>query len=299
MHEEINNFLTYLKTQKGLKDNSIIAYKKDLHKFEEYLTDERISLDNLKRYQFRAFLAELNNRKLSNKSINRILAAIKGFIKYKIRFGYKDTATILEIESLKTSTYLPKFLFDDEINELLNFTCIKKEDFRDKALFELIFATGLRVSEVVNIILPDINQSKKQIKVMGKGSKERIVIYGDHCKTLLENYLSIRDNFIKDANTPPHQSKSLFLNKYGKTLTTRGVRYILDKRIKQTALLKKISPHALRHSFATCMIRNGADIRTVQILLGHESLATTQIYTHLNLDELKDIHYKFHPHGKD
>ena len=291
LDRDIEKYLLYLSSQKGLSENTIISYKNDLNKFYNYLTKENLDFENLKRYHFRGFLVELSKEKMNKKSINRILASIKGFVRYKIRYGYKDKANILEVESQKTAKYLPKFLFEEEFDTLINFSCNKKEDFRDRAIFELIFATGLRVSELTSLDLSHISSFNNEIRITGKGDKERIVLYGEKCKEILKEYLNVRDEFNPKEN-------ALFLNLSGKRLSQRGVRHILDKRIKEISFKKKISPHSLRHSFATAMIRNGADIRTVQTLLGHSSLATTQIYTHLGLDELKDIHYKFHPHGK-
>lgn len=289
--KEINNYLDYLSSQKGSSENTKKSYQKDLTKFFNYLESENIDFSEMKRSDFRSFLAELNRGKLENSSINRMISSIKGYVKYKKRFGYIDKSGILEIESLKTKKYLPNFLFDEEYSKLISFARNNKEDYRDIALFELIFSTGLRVSEAVSLQLSDVRNKNGEITIIGKGDKQRTVIYGDKFKKALSEYLAIRDQFNPKTN-------SLFLNNKGGALSDRGVRYILEKRIKETALLKNISPHGLRHSFATTLIRNGADIRTVQILLGHSNLSTTEIYTHLGLDELKDIHYKYHPHGK-
>ncbi|MBN2546957.1 MAG: tyrosine-type recombinase/integrase [Spirochaetes bacterium] len=289
--EEIQNYLDFLKTQKGLSNKSIISYKNDLIKFYDFLKSENLCMTELKRYHFRSFLAELNNNRLKNTTINRILASVKGFIKYKIRFDYKDSASILDIESQKTNKYSPLFLFDKEYNNLISFECKNFSDYRDRAIFELIFSTGVRVSELVSINVSSININN-EIKIKGKGNKERIVLFGKICAKIINDYLKVRNEIcINDE-------KALFLNKKGKRLTDRGIRYIFKKRIVEISLSKNISPHSLRHSFATSLIKNGADIRTVQILLGHSSLSTTQKYTHLGLDELKDIHYKYHPHGK-
>lgn len=287
---EIQNYLDFLKSQKGLSKNSIIAYKKDLYKFRNYLLSENLTLDKLERYHFRSFLATLSSNGLSNTSINRVIACLKGFIKYKSRYGYKDIANILETEVQKSSKRLPSFIFEKEFEKLLDFECKNEFDFRDKAIFELLFSTGMRVSELVSINREDIT-NKNEIKISGKGNKERYVLFGEKARIAINNYIRVRDKIaLIDEN-------ALFVNKVGKRLSDRGVRLILEKRIIETSLRKKISPHSLRHSFATYLIRNGASIRTVQILLGHASIATTQKYTHLNLDELKELHKKYHPHA--
>lgn len=288
---EIIFFVNYISSQKGLSENTILAYESDLRKFFEYLEKENLNLDELKRFHFRGFLNDLSRQKLSKTSINRIISAVKSFIRFKIRSGYKDKASILEVESQKKSQYLPNFLFDEELNQLLSFDRNKKEDYRDAAIFELIFSTGLRVSELVSIDLSDINESK-EIRIIGKGNKERIVLYGERAKSMLNQYMEVRSLF-------KPKEDALFLNNRGKRLTTGGVEFLLEKRINEVCLTKRISPHGLRHSFATHLIRNGADIRSVQTLLGHASLSTTQIYTHFDLDKLKEMHYKYHPHGKE
>lgn len=294
MTEEVESYLDYLSSQRGLAANSIISYANDLQRFYKYLEREGLYLDGLERFQFRAFLAELNAEKLSASTINRILSAIKGFIRFRLRAGLKDSASILEIESLKKGQYLPLFLFENELSQLLDFECSKREDFRDHLLFELIFSTGLRVSEAVSLNISSPDMQTREIRVVGKGDKERIVLFSRECWKSLHYYFEqVREQF-----RPVAGEEALFLNFQGKRLTTRGVNYLLDKRVKETALAKKISPHALRHSFATSLLKNGADIRTVQTLLGHSQLSTTQIYTHLGLDELKDMHYRYHPHGR-
>ena len=179
-------------------------------KFEEYLKNEKIVLNGLQRHQFRGFLAELNHKKLKSTTVNRILTAIKGFIKYKIRYGYKDSAGILEVESQKTIKKLPTFLFDEEKKDLLEFNCEAKTDFRDKAIFELLLASGMRVSEIVNLNFNDIHSSK-EIKITGKGNKERIVLYTDKCSKTLKEYLSVRETFIKNNKN----EMALFLNEKG------------------------------------------------------------------------------------
>jgi len=295
-NEEIEKFLNYLASQKGLSKNTISAYKKDLLKFQEYLNSEKIDFSSMKRYEFRGFLASLNSDKLLATTVNRALAAIKSFVKYKIRFGYADSAGVLEVESMKNAKKLPGFLFNEEIKDFLDFENNGKAQdrflLRDKSLFELLISSGLRVSEVVALDVTDVF-SGGEMKIMGKGSKERFVFYNERSKESIKKYLEVRFLFLKGNKN----ERALFLNASGSRLTDRGVRYLLYKRLIEISLLKHISPHSLRHTFATILVKNGADIRSVQELLGHSSLATTQIYTHLGLDDLKDIHHKYHPHG--
>lgn len=293
LKNELENYIEFLKTQKGYSLNTLVAYKRDILLFFNYLEEDEISFFKLKRRHIRSFLAFLSQQRLKKVTINRIITSIKGFIRYKIRYDYSDISNILEVESQKTESYFPKFLFENEMEQLLGFDCTKKEDYRDRVIIELIFSTGVRVSELTNMELSDIDYKNREINVIGKGNKERIVLFGTRCKALLEEYVTIRDSF-----NPLSNERALFLNTKGGRLTQRGVRFVIEKRTKQVALKKNISPHSLRHSFATSMLRNGADIRTVQTLLGHSQLSTTQIYTHLTLDNLKDIHHKYHPHGK-
>ncbi len=285
-------FLNYIKSQKGLSDNSIKAYGKDVERFLEYLSEEELQLEGLQRHQFRGFLAELNYRKLSKTTINRVLAGVKCYIEFLVRGGYKDTAGILELEGLRTPEHLPTFLYEKEVAELVDFECKTRLDFRDRLILQMLFSTGMRVSELVAVNLTDISFSQKEIRTIGKGNKERIVLFNDKCKRFMDEYLAIRGEFRSEPT-----ERALFLNDRGGRLSDRSVRTILKNRMYDTSIRAKISPHSLRHSFATALLRNGADVKSVQTLLGHSNLSTTQIYTHLTLDELKDVHSHFHPHG--
>lgn len=290
--DSLKNFITYLQAQKGLSEKSITAYTKDVSMFFDFLKKESLDLENLERQNIRAFLAECNHKGLSKTSINRILSGIKSYIRYICRNGYKDTAGILEIESQKKPEHLPTFLFEKEVKELADFECHTILDYRDKLIIELLFATGLRVAELVSINLGDISHKIREIRITGKGNKERIVLFSQRCEKVLADYLNIRTDF-----KPTLSENALLLNNRGTRLSDRSVRNILNNRIFNTAIHKNISPHTLRHSFATYLLQNGADIKTVQTLLGHSNLSTTQIYTHLTLEELKDVHATFHPHG--
>ncbi len=290
--ELLKPFITYLQAQKGLSPKSVTAYTKDISMFLDFLENENLELNNLERQNMRAFLAECNHRGLSKNSINRILSGIKSYTRFLCRNGYKDTAGILEIESQRKPEHLPNFLFEKEVNELTDFECNTSQDYRDKLIIELLFATGLRVAELISINLTDISHKMREIRITGKGNKERIVLFSQQCEKILSSYLQIRASF-----KPQPTENALLLNNRGTRLSDRSIRNILNQRIINTAVHKKISPHTLRHSFATYLLQNGADIKTVQTLLGHSNLSTTQIYTHLTLEELKDVHATFHPHG--
>lgn len=290
--ERLKPFIAYLQAQKGLSEKSVTAYTKDVSMFLDFLENENLDLDNLERQNMRAFLAECSHKHLSKTSINRILSGIKNYIRFLCRSGYKDTAGILEIESMRKPEHLPNFLFEKEVTELADFECLTNADYRDKLIIELLFATGLRVAELVSINLTDISYKMREIRIIGKGNKERIVLFNRQCEKALSDYLKIRTSF-----KPLPAENALLLNNRGTRLSDRSIRNILNKRIVTTAIHKNISPHALRHSFATYLLQNGADIKTVQTLLGHSNLSTTQIYTHLTLEELKDVHATFHPHG--
>ncbi len=297
-NSEIDCFIDYIASQKGSSPNTINAYRKDLTKFFNFLSNKTIDFDTLDRNSVRGFLTELINSGISNRSVNRLLAALKGFIKFKTRTGYQDSAGILELDSFKIPSYLPVFLFDNELEKLIAFECATLFDYRDRAIIELFFSTGLRVSELVGLTINHFSNRDFTLKVKGKGNKERIVVYNELSLKFLDEYLEVRESE-QSKKGLSNKSDALFVNFHFMQLSDRAVRTIINKRIEQSAVMKNISPHSLRHSFATSMLRNGADIRTVQILLGHSKISSTQIYTHLTTDELKDMHYKYHPHGKN
>ncbi len=294
---DIEKFIDYLASQKGLSDNTVKGYTKDLNAFFDYFIDKKIESD-LRRDDFRGFISDLITKGNSNSSINRILAALKGFTKYKLRSGDKTFSVILDVDSLKQKKHLPNFLFDREVDILLDFECLSVFDYRDKAIIELLFSTGLRCSEALSLRISDIKKNNFNLRIKGKGSKERIVIYNKYSQDIIFQYLTLRKETELSKNINSSPESPLFINSKFKPLGDRSVRKIIEQRIEQSALVKNISPHSLRHSFATSLLRNGADIRTVQMLLGHSKISSTQIYTHLTTDQLKDMHYKYHPHGK-
>ncbi len=291
--ELIVNYTEYLNSNKGMSPHTVKAYINDLFIFLDYIKKENIDFDKINRSDIRSFFAALR-RDHSKSSINRLISSVKSFYKFCIKKKIIKISNFLDVESIKNDRTLPAFLFDKEFDDLVSFECNDRFDFRDKLIFEIIFSTGVRVSELQNIDLQNIDSVRKSIKITGKGNKDRIVIFGEKCLSSLNAYLACRGEF-----KPPVDERALLLNESGKRLSDRGIRYILDKRLLNSSLNKHISPHSLRHSFATSMLRNGADIRTVQMLLGHSNLSTTQIYTHATIEALKDVYMRFHPHSKN
>jgi len=290
----IDNFLNYLRVTKAKSENTTKAYAEDLAQFLEYLKQKKLSepvLLNINHLHIRGFLAQLRDRELSKRTIARKLSTLRSFYKYLTMEGLIKQNVAKAVHAPKTSKKLPLFLYPQEIEALLS---APKKDIlgiRDRAIIELLYATGMRVGELVSLKTSDINFGANYIIVFGKGSKERIVFFGQKAAESLEEYLKkSRPFLVKDF-----ECDSLFLNKNGTVLSDRSVRRIIDKYVKAVALNSNISPHTLRHTFATHMLNNGADLKTVQELLGHSSLSTTQIYTHVTKDRLKDVYQKTFP----
>lgn len=288
----INEFLKYLKEEKNYSINTINSYQKDFNVFLKYLEEKKQDNINQIDYKFmRGYLSYLYDLKYSNKSIARMISSLKSLYKYLIRKKIitKNPMNLIKIPKLEKK--LPKFLYYDELEQILNLPDQNTPlGLRDALLLEMFYSTGIRVSEIINIKISDINFDDRRILITGKGNKERYVLYGSKMERLLQNYLSNSRPLLL-----PKNNNYLFLNRYGNILTDRGVRKILDTILKKGAIDKQISPHVLRHTFATHMLDSGADIKIVQELLGHESLATTQIYTHVSNEKIKDVYYKTHP----
>jgi tyrosine recombinase XerC len=290
----IDCFLSYIKATKNQSENTIKAYAEDLTQFAEFLKQKKISeqdVDSIDRSQIRGFLSYLKKRDISKRSISRKLSAIRSFFKYLEIEGLVKENVAADINTPKLSKKLPLFLYPKEVDLLLNAPPETVLGIRDKAIMELLYATGMRVGELVSLKLNDINMGCNDIIVFGKGSRERVVFFGQKAAESLEVYLNkSRPFLVKDISC-----NDLFLNKLGTAITARSVRRIIDKYVKATSLNKDISPHTLRHTFATHMLNNGADLKTVQELLGHVSLSTTQIYTHVTKERLKQVYDKTFP----
>ena len=291
----LNDYLEYLKFQKNYSDYTIQSYKNDIEEFFQYLNRESLNFDNIEYSDLRFYLMYLKEEKEdNNSSIDRKLSALRGFYKYLANENIVKSNVFSLINGPKKEKKLPRYFEYNELEELFNVPDVTTSlGQRDLLLLELLYATGVRVGELINIKVKDIDLSSKNILILGKGNKERIVTYGDYCEEILKRYLN-EGYILLNVN----KSEYLFLNKNGGELTERGVRYILDQIIKKTSLNKNISPHMIRHSFATHLLNEGCELTTVQKLLGHESIKATQIYTHVTTDRLKEVYYNSFPRAK-
>lgn len=293
--EVINNYLDHLKFERNYSDYTVNNYKNDILEFFEYLKSQNIDYKNLEYSDLRFYLMYLKDEKAdSNSSIDRKLSSLRGFYKYLVSNGIVSNNFFLLVNGLKKEKKLPRYFEYNELEELFKVPDIRTPlGQRDRAILELLYATGIRVGELINIRLSDINFSERQIIILGKGNKERIVTFGDYCDDELRLYL---DDGYRKLNV--NSLEYIFLNNNGEKITERGIRYILDKLIKKTSINKRISPHMLRHSFATHLLNEGCDLLTVQKLLGHESISATQVYTHVSIDRLKDVYFNSFPRAR-
>ncbi|CCZ59423.1 tyrosine recombinase XerC [Clostridium sp. CAG:710] len=288
----LSEYLEYLKYQKNYSDETIHSYSIDIEEFLDYINSECINICEVGYDVVKAWLINLDEKKNKSTTVSRKISSLRGFYKYLINNKVIDSNPFSLVSLPKKERHLPRFFYYNELEEMFQVPKLNTAlGQRDRLLLEMLYATGVRVSELVNIKVSDING--EEIKVLGKGNKERIVEFGDYAESILELYLN---EGYKSLNVK--KSEYLFLNNRGGKLTTRGVRYILDNIINKTTIDKKISPHMLRHTFATHLLNEGCDLLTVQELLGHESLTATSIYTHITNDRLKEVYFKCHPRAK-
>lgn len=285
----IEKFIRYLEIEKNYSSHTILNYKLDLEDFNKFLAGTE--LEKVDYLSLRKYLAVLKEKSLGPRTINRRLSALRSFFRFLARDGYLKTNPILMLSSPKLDKHLPAFMTEDEVIKLISSALPKDEkdlmSLRDRAILETFYSTGMRISELVGLNVPDLDLIGGIAKVMGKGKKERVVPVGDIASAAIRKYLDKRKS----------TQEAIFLNKNGRRITTRGVRGIVLKYIKKAGIKQGVSPHTLRHSFATHLLNRGADLRTVQELLGHANLSTTQIYTHLTTDKLKSVYDKAHPHA--
>ena len=292
MDKKLKQFLSYLEHEKNASPHTIDSYKRDLTQLAQYLTKKQIRLVNTDHIVLRGFLATLYEKQWKKSTIARKLAAIRSFFQYSLKQRWIEDNPAKLLSTPKLDKHIPSFLSEEEMQKFLDLPISKKPlDLRDRAMLELLYATGLRVGELVGSNIEDINFPERLIRVRGKGKKERILPFGKTAQESLQSYLRIRSSIHKGEI----DERAVFLNVRGGRITSRSVQRIVDSHFRQTALRRKISPHSLRHSFASHLLSRGADLRVIQELLGHESLATTQKYTHLDLKHLLDTYKKSHP----
>ena len=290
----IDDYLEFLKYQKNYSNYTIMSYENDITEFFNYINSEGLNYKNIEYSDIRFYLMYLKEKEDNNSSIDRKLSALRGFYKYLVNEGIVHNNVFSLVNGPKKSKKLPRYFDYNELEEMFLIpdtnTALGQ---RDLLLLEMLYATGCRVGELVSIKVKDIDFNRRTILIIGKGNKERYLNYGEYCEDILKKYL--KDGYL---SLNVNKSEFLFLNKNGGVLTERGVRFILDKIIKQTGINKNISPHMIRHSFATHLLNEGCDLLTVQKLLGHESIKATQIYTHVTTDRLKEVYYNSFPRAK-
>ncbi len=290
----IDEFLNYLSVERGLSKNTISSYGTDLSHFVEYCATQGIDdPDSVKRQDITDYMLGLKDRGISSNSISRALVAIKMFYRFLVqeRLAKDDVAGVLE--SPKLIRPLPNVLGVAEVDKLLAAPDVRDwMGIRDKAALELMYATGMRVSELVNLTMDGLNLDVGFIKCRGKGDKERIVPIGRKAKDAIERYIEkVRPKLLKPGSIDAH----VFISRLGKSVSRVSFWKMIKRNTKLARIKKEITPHTLRHSFATHLLERGADLRVVQELLGHTDISTTQIYTHINKERLKSIHKQFHP----
>ncbi len=303
MQNYIDDFMQHLKYERNVSEHTLRNYGSDLEQFYDYIApsnsdgERRVvdirAIDNL---TIRDYMATLYEKKKKKSSIHRKVASLRSFLRYLCREGILENNPAMLVSSPRVERKLPNHL---SIEQMIRFiespeteTVLGK---RDRAILELLYASGLRVSELVGLNLSDIDFTNQTLRVKGKGRKERMVPFGNHAKEALEKYLGVRGELLIEADPDERDPLAVFMNYQGTRITTRSVGRMLDKYCKQCADVHHVSPHALRHSFATHLLDAGADLRTIQELLGHARLTTTQQYTHVSTDRLMEVYDKAHP----
>lgn len=290
LYYEILDYLDSAKYEQQLSDNTVKSYQEDLKEYQLFLKEKGIDkASKISKEDIRAFLEKARHEK-SPKTVAHYLTSIKNLHKYLLKTNRLMTDVSLLIERPRIAKSLPQTLSIEEVDRLLDIPYLTIFDYRNKAMLELLYGTGLRISELVSLTLHDVDFENCVIRCIGKGNKERIVPIGDYIIDSLHVYLEVRPLFFKHGT-----NDYLFLNNHGLAMTRQGFFKILKKLLQEKGISKDVSPHTLRHSFATHMLEQGADLRVIQELLGHSDLATTRIYTHITNQRVKEDYQKYHP----
>ena len=297
MKKDIDAFLEYIEKQKMYSLNTKKNYEIDISEFMNYLKDKEINYTDVNYEFIKEYLVYMYNKKYKRNTIARKLSSLRSFYKYLFNNNIIKTNPFKYVKTPKKEKMLPKYLSVVDLETIFN---VPNLNFnlgqRDRLILEILYATGIRVGELVEIKVSDIDFFNKEIKVNGKGNKQRIVEFGDYCFEYINLFLNDgREKILKKHNKT---SSYLIINDHGDKITTRGVELLIDKIIKKAALKRKVTPHMLRHTFATHLLNEGCDILTVKELLGHESLESTQIYTHVSNEHLRKVYLNCHPNNK-
>lgn len=292
--EEVEDYLRYSQIERGLSDNTILAYRQDLISFLAFLKKENITSWPTKTVDIDAFLAELQDQKKATTSISRMISSLRKFYQWLVRQNIQKLNPMQEIDSPKKRHVLPVALSVKEVNDLLAQPNIKtKLGLRDRALLETLYATGIRVSELINLKFDDLHADLRLLKVFGKGNKERLIPISSVAISWIENYQQkVRDILLLKVGK---NSDYIFLNNRGGQLTRQAVWQIIKRYCQLAGISKNVTPHTLRHTFATHLLENGADLRVVQEILGHTDISTTQIYTNLTQKHILEVYTRTHP----
>jgi integrase/recombinase XerC len=291
----IEQYIDYLRNVRNMGAATITAYSGDLVDFRDYCDNYDIKPEDSRREDVRQYIGDMSFESRDARSVNRTLSSLRGFFKYLIRFNYRKDNPSETVRNIKTAKKLPEFLWEDEMKEFASLHLNKNILWpaRDEALIMMIYSAGLRISEALALKVSDFENDFQSARVVGKGDKERTVFFSDEGRAAFLAYLPEREAKIKKDKSV----KEVFINMRGGALSAVGAWWIIGEYVRRGGSEKNVHPHSLRHSFATHLMNGGCDIRVVQELLGHESLSTTQIYTHTTIERLKDVYKNAHPHA--
>jgi integrase/recombinase XerD len=289
---QLNQFLSYIRVEKGLSANTLASYRRDLMKFVEYADSRKLTAQQIDREAIRDFIRQLQGQGLQPRSLARHVVSLRNFFRFLHQDGQVPIDITAEIDSPQIGRSLPKFLALEEVEALLNQPDLSKPiGLRDKAMLELLYATGIRVSEIISLRVEDFDRNMGILRCLGKGNKERLIPVGRSALSAVEIYLREgRSKLLKKGESP-----YLFLNHRGGKLSRIGFWKIISGYGRQAAIATPLTPHVVRHSFATHLLERGADLRSIQLMLGHSDISTTQIYTHVLKDRLKQVYQTHHP----
>ncbi|MBI5858471.1 MAG: tyrosine-type recombinase/integrase [Sphingobacteriales bacterium] len=291
---DVQTFLNYLRYEKRYSHHTLISYQNDLIDFFGFLEKRfgSISIKEIDHNMVRSWLAELKNKGLSAKSINRKISSLKSFFKYQLKMGVMETTPMAKVISLKVGKRLPVFVKEEETKKIIEALKSSTDDWKSlntKMLIAIFYSTGLRLSELINLKEKQVDFARSQLKVLGKGNKERIIPLNKGIMDMIDHYRNLKKKYFEE------REERLLVTEKGKKLYPKYAYLLVNRILGEAGSLDKKSPHVLRHTFATHLMNNGADLNAVKELLGHSSLVSTQIYTHNSIEKLKDIHKKAHP----